>query len=72
MRNVNNMAFVPARRAAGVDRVAAPLRSGGDDEWVKTSVCLRRETRRLLKRHAADNDMSIQEIVDAALAAYLG
>ena len=37
--------------------------------WVKTSVSLRASTRRRL---AAEHDMRIQEVVDAALETYLG
>ena len=34
--------------------------------WVKTSVSLRASTRRRLKTFAAEHDMRIQEVVDAA------
>ena len=44
-------------------------RRGG---WVKTSVSLRASTRRRLKAWAAEHDMRIQEVVDAALETYLG
>lgn len=40
--------------------------------WVKTSVSLRVSTRRRLKTFAAEHDMRIQEVVDAALETYLG
>ena len=40
--------------------------------WVKTSVRLRASTRRRLKAWAAEHDMRIQEVVDAALVTYLG
>ena len=40
--------------------------------WVKTSVSLRASTRRRLKTWAAEHDMRIQEVVDAALETYLG
>mgnify|MGYP002240083848 CR=1 FL=1 len=40
--------------------------------WVKTSVSLRASTRRRLKTFAAEHDMRIQEVVDAALETYLG
>lgn len=40
--------------------------------WVKTSVSLRASTRRRLKAWAAEHDMRIQEVVDAALETYLG
>lgn len=39
--------------------------------WVKTSVSLRASTRRRLKAWAAEHDMRIQEVVDAALETYL-
>lgn len=42
------------------------------EEWVKTSVSLRASTRRRLKTFAAEHDMRIQEVVDAALETYLG
>ena len=41
-------------------------------EWVKTSVSLRASTRRRLKLFAAEHDQRIQEVIDAALEAYLG
>ena len=44
-------------------------RRGG---WVKTSVSLRASTRRRLKTFAAEHDMRIQEVIDAALETYLG
>ena len=40
--------------------------------WVKTSVSLRASTRCRLKAWAAEHDMRIQEVVDAALETYLG
>lgn len=40
--------------------------------WVKTSVSLRASTRRRLKTFAAEHDIRIQEVVDAALETYLG
>ena len=40
--------------------------------WVKTSVSLRASTRRRLKTFAAEHDMRIQEVIDAALETYLG
>lgn len=42
------------------------------EDWVKTSVSLRASTRRRLKTFAAEHDMRIQEVVDAALETYLG
>ena len=42
------------------------------EDWVKTSVSLRASTRRRLKTWAAEHDMRIQEVVDAALETYLG
>ena len=39
---------------------------------MKTSVSLRASTRRRLKTFAAEHDMRIQEVVDAALETYLG
>ena len=48
-------------------------RNAGDGGvWVKTSVSLRASTRRRLKAWAAEHDMRIQEVVDAALETYLG
>lgn len=45
---------------------------GSGEAWVKTSVSLRASTRRRLKAWAAEHDMRIQEVVDAALETYLG
>ena len=45
---------------------------GSGEGWVKTSVSLRASTRRRLKAWAAEHDMRIQEVVDAALETYLG
>lgn len=42
------------------------------EDWVKTSVSLCASTRRRLKTWAAEHDMRIQEVVDAALETYLG
>ena len=39
---------------------------------MKTSVSLRASTRRRLKTFAAEHDMRIQEVIDAALETYLG
>lgn len=73
MRNVTNggMAFAPARRAAGVNAVSGVRATAGDDEWVKTSVCMRRETRRRLKELSARRETPIQRLLDEALDAYL-
>ena len=46
--------------------------TGDGGAWVKTSVSLRASTRRRLKTFAAEHDMRIQEVVDAALETYLG
>lgn len=45
---------------------------GSGEAWVKTSVSLRASTRRRLKAWAAEHDMRVQEVVDAALETYLG
>ena len=42
------------------------------EAWVKTSASLRASTRRRLKAWAAEHDMRIQEVVDAALEPSLG
>ena len=42
------------------------------EAWVKTSGSLRASTRRRLKAWAAEHDMRIQEVVDAALETDLG
>ncbi|PVV27983.1 hypothetical protein DD715_09795 [Bifidobacterium bifidum] len=49
-----------------------PAAGRGAEGWVKTSVSLRASTRRRLKAWAAEHDMRIQEVVDAALETYLG
>lgn len=48
------------------------MKPNGAEGWVKTSVSLRASTRRRLKTFAAEHDMRIQEVVDAALETYLG
>lgn len=72
MRNMQ--AYKPAPRVGRVksmDDVFRPASDGDGEEWVKTSVSLRRDTRRRAKRFAYDHDMSLQEVVDAALQAYM-
>ncbi|OXN00281.1 hypothetical protein [Bifidobacterium vansinderenii] len=80
---MKDLAFRPSRpRAvseAPLDNVfaadTAPVRSGssatGDDGWTKTSVAMRRSTRRRVKLWALEHDMSMQEVVDLALEEYL-
>lgn len=71
MRNMN---LTPRSRdltaLLNSDRQTETPESGED--WVKTSVSLRASTRRRLKTWAAEHDMRIQEVVDAALETYLG
>lgn len=68
MQNLST-AFRPVRAASGVRTVSGT--NPESDDWVKTSVSLKRERRRQLKRWAADHDMSIQSVIDEALEAYL-
>ena len=71
MRNMN---LTPRSRdltaLLNSDRQNETPESGED--WVKTSVSLRASTRRRLKTFAAEHDIRIQEVVDAALETYLG
>lgn len=72
MRNLR--AYRPAARVVGVSSLGDVFRDGGtavESDWVKTSVSLRRETRRMAKRYAFDHDMSLQELIDMALRAYI-
>ena len=48
------------------------MKPNAAEGWVKTSVSLRASTRRRLKTFAAEHDMRIQEVIDAALETYLG
>lgn len=69
MRNMQ--AYRPAARVDEVRSMGDVFRGEPESEWVKTSVSMRRETRRQAKRYAFDHDMSLQELVDAALRAYM-
>lgn len=71
MRNMN--AFRPAPRTMSISSPADVFRRDevDADEWMKTSVSLRRDTRRRAKQYAIDHDMKLQEVVDAALRAYM-
>lgn len=69
MRNMQ--AYRPAARIDHVGSMEDVFRGEQESEWVKTSVSMRRETRRQAKRYAFDHDMSLQELVDAALRAYM-
>lgn len=69
MRNMQ--AYRPAARIGGVRSMDDVFRGEPESEWVKTSVSMRRETRRRAKQYALDHDMSLQEVVDAALQAYM-
>lgn len=64
-------AYRPAARVGQVKSMGDVFRDGLDADWVKTSVSLRRETRRRAKQYALDHDMSLQEVVDAALQEYM-
>lgn len=64
-------AYRPAARVGQVKSMGDVFRDGPDADWVKTSVSLRRETRRRAKQYALDHDMSLQEVVDAALQEYM-
>ncbi|KFI89594.1 ATPase for chromosome partitioning [Bifidobacterium saguini DSM 23967] len=69
MRNLSATAFKPARKATGVKTVSAS--ADNDDEWVKTSICMRRGQRRRLKRWAMDHDTTIQEVIESAVDAWI-
>ncbi|RSX51255.1 hypothetical protein [Bifidobacterium callimiconis] len=80
---MKDLAFRPSRpravSSAPLDGVfaadAVPARSAvsaaSDDGWTKTSVAMRRSTRRRVKLWALEHDMSMQEVVDLALEEYL-
>ena len=68
---MRNMAgYAPVARTKGLSDVFHG--SSGGTEWVKTSVSLRADTRRRLKRYAATHDMKLQDVIDEALDEYLG
>ena len=56
----------------GIPKNRRAVKPNDAEGWVKTSVSLRASTRRRLKAWAAEHDMRIQEVVDAALETYLG
>lgn len=69
MRNM--AAYKPAARVADVGSIGDVFRAEPSEEWVKTSVSLRRDTRRLAKTYAVEHDMKLQELIDRALTAYM-
>lgn len=69
MRNMQ--AYRPAARIDRVGSMEDVFRSEPSDEWVKTSVSLRRDTRRLAKTFAVEHDMKLQELIDRALTTYM-
>lgn len=64
-------AYRPAARVGQVKSMSDVFRDGPDADWVKTSVSLRRETRRRAKQYALERDMKLQELIDQALTAYM-
>lgn len=68
---MKNVAFTPLARtqSTSMSKVLHPVADTG--EWMKTSVCLRKSMRQELKAFAATHDMTIQQVIDDALAAYL-
>ncbi|OZG60732.1 MULTISPECIES: hypothetical protein [Bifidobacterium] len=69
MKNLTPHAYQPrAQRKITADVMRA---DAGDDEWVKTSVSMRRGMKRRLKVWAADRNERLQDVIDAALEAYL-
>lgn len=72
MRNLDT-AYRPVGRTAQVTGLADVFRgeAGPDAEWVKTSINLRPAMRVRLKQYAAAHDLKLQDVIDAALDAYL-
>lgn len=62
----------PESVETGIPKNRRTVKPNDAEGWVKTSVSLRASTRRRLKTFAAEHDMRIQEVVDAALETYLG
>ncbi len=62
----------PESVETGIPKNRRTVKPNDAEGWVKTSVSLRASTRRRLKTWAAEHDMRIQEVVDAALETYLG
>lgn len=62
----------PESEETGRPKNRRTVKPNDAEGWVKTSVSLRASTRRRLKTWAAEHDMRIQEVVDAALETYLG
>lgn len=70
---MKNLAFSPAARsqATSMSKVLQSAPAHTDGEWVKTSICLRKQLRQELKTYAATHDTTIQQVIDEALVAYL-
>lgn len=77
---VSDLAYRPSRpRPASGSSLDVVFAAGGqsrassvsDEGWAKTSVAMRRATRRRVKLFALEHDMSMQEVVDLALMEYL-
>ena len=76
MRNLKpGNEYQPAARTAQVSSIHDVFREDTSpsvaSEWVKTSVNLRPDMRRRLKRYAAEHDVRIQDVIDTALNEYL-
>ena len=63
---------IPKNQLTRMPKNRKTVKPNDAEGWVKTSVSLRASTRRRLKTFAAEHDMRIQEVVDAALETYLG
>lgn len=68
---MKNLAFSPAARSQTTSMSKVLQSTRPDGEWVKTSICLRKQLRQELKTYAATHDTTIQQVIDEALTAYL-
>lgn len=68
---MKNLAFTPAARNAETSMSKVLQSTHTDGEWVKTSICLRKQLRQACKSYAATHDTTIQQVIDEALTAYL-
>lgn len=66
------MAFKPAARTRQIESIGDVFREpAAEDDWVISSVRMRRGTRRRLKEYASRHDLKLQDVVQAAFDAYL-
>lgn len=68
---MKNLAFSPAARSQTTSMSKVLPTTHTDSEWVKTSICLRKQLRQECKSYAATHDTTIQQVIDEALTAYL-